>query len=158
MTNLWSGRFDIAPDAAALAFGASFRFDRRLLADDVAGSLAWARALAKAGVLSRDDAGAIEQALGQILEESVARPEFVAGPDEDVHSFVERLLVERLGDAGRRLHTGRSRNEQVSLDLRLYLRRRIPMLQQAIAALVEALSAQASRAGDSLMPSYTHFR
>ena len=157
-TTLWSGRFDTAPDAAAFEFGASFRFDRRLFADDVAGSLAWARALSNAGVLSRDDARAIEQALADILEQGLAHPDFVAGADEDVHSFVERLLVERLGDAGRRLHTGRSRNEQVSLDLRLYLRRRIPALQQAMAALVEALASQASDAGDSLMPSYTHFR
>ncbi len=74
-----------------------------------------------------------------ILEEGRRDPAFVAGPDEDVHSFVERQLVERVGDAGRRLHTGRSRNEQVSLDLRLYLRRRIPLLQQALATLVAAL-------------------
>jgi len=158
MTNLWSGRFDTAPDAAAFAFGASFRFDRRLFADDVTGSLAWARALAKANVLSADDARAIERTLTEVLEQGLANPDFVAGADEDVHSFVERQLVERLGDAGRRLHTGRSRNEQVSLDLRLYLRRRIPSLQQGIAGLVEALSSQASMAGDSLMPSYTHFR
>jgi argininosuccinate lyase len=157
-TTLWSGRFDTAPDAAAFDFGASFRFDRRLFPDDVTGSLAWARALANAGVLTRDDARQIEQALADILSQGVANPAFVAGADEDVHSFVERLLVERLGDAGKRLHTGRSRNEQVSLDLRLYLRRRIPMLQQAVAALVDALWRQASQAGDSLMPSYTHFR
>src|SRR5207249_2465183 len=71
---------------------------------------------------------------------------------------VERLLVERLGDAGRRLHTGRSRNEQVSLDLRLYLRRRIPLLQRAVAAVVDALAAQAASSGDALMPAFTHFR
>ena len=158
MTNLWSGRFDTAPDAAAFEFGASFRFDRRLFRDDVVGSLAWARALAAAGVLTPDDARHIEQALTEILDLGVANPDAVAGADEDVHSYVERLLVERLGDAGRRLHTGRSRNEQVSLDLRLYLRRRIPVLQKAVAALVDALSTQASRAGDALMPSYTHFR
>jgi argininosuccinate lyase len=75
-----------------------------------------------------------------------------------VHSFVERLLVERLGDPGKRLHTGRSRNEQVSLDLRLYLRRRIPLLQRAAAGVVGALLAQARGAGDALMPAYTHFR
>lgn len=158
MTTLWSGRFDTAPDAAALEFGASFRFDRRLFADDVAGSLAWARALARAGVLTRDDALRIEEALHEISAAAAANPDFVSGTDEDVHSFVERLLVERLGDAGRRLHTGRSRNEQVSLDLRLYLRRRIPVLQQALAALIEALARQATQAGDGLMPSYTHFR
>src|SRR5436189_4818055 len=99
MTPLWSGRFDTAPDAAAFEFGASFRFDRRLFVDDVTGSLAWARALAKAGVLSGDDARAIERTLAEILEQGLANPDFVAGADEDVHSFVERQLVERLGDA-----------------------------------------------------------
>jgi len=115
MTNLWSGRFDSAPDAAAFEFGASFRFDRRLFEDDVTGSLAWGRALAAAGVLSAAEARQIEDALTALLQQGRSDPAFVDGPDEDVHSFVERLLVERLGDAGRRLHTGRSRNEQVSL-------------------------------------------
>src|SRR5471030_896629 len=158
MTNLWSGRFDIAPDAAAFEFGASFRFDRRLFEDDVTGSIAWGRALEKAGVLVEREARQIEETLNVILELGRSDPGFVNGPDEDVHSFVERQLVERVGDAGKRLHTGRSRNEQVSLDLRLYLRRRIPLLQQAVAALVEALAAQAGAAGDALMPSFTHFR
>jgi argininosuccinate lyase len=158
MATLWSGRFDIAPDAEALEFGASFRFDRRLFEDDVTGSLAWARALAAAGVLSADEAGQIDVALTAMLEEARSNPDFVDGPDEDVHSFVERLLVERLGDAGRRLHTGRSRNEQVSLDLRLYLRRRIPIVQHAIGAVVEALANQAADAADALMPAFTHFR
>ena len=159
MTNLWSGRFDTAPDAAAFDFGASFRFDRRLFEDDVTGSAAWARALAQGrradarrGRTARDDADrAARSRRGPI-------PAFVSGDDEDVHSFVERQLVERVGDAGRRLHTGRSRNEQVSLDLRLYLRRRIPRLQRAVAAVVDALAAQAASAGDALMPSFTHFR
>jgi argininosuccinate lyase len=158
MSTLWSGRFEAPPDAAAFEFGASFRFDRRLFEDDVTGSVAWARAIAKAGVLSGAEAQQIEEALTSILEQGRANPAFVDGPDEDVHSFVERLLVERLGDTGRRLHTGRSRNEQVSLDLRLYLRRRIPRLQRAIAAVVDALAAQAASAGDALMPSFTHFR
>jgi len=158
MTNLWSGRFDSAPDAAAFDFGASFRFDRRLFEDDVTGSVAWARALRHAAVLTAEEADRIEATLTAMLEEARANPAFVGGSDEDVHSFVERQLVERLGDAGRRLHTGRSRNEQVSLDLRLYLRRRIPLLQRAVAAVVDALAAQAASAGDALMPSFTHFR
>ena len=158
MTHLWSGRFDTAPDAAAFDFGASFRFDRRLFEDDVTGSVAWARALRKAGVLTADEASQLETTLAALLAAAHADPGFVAGDDEDVHSFVERQLVERVGDAGRRLHTGRSRNEQVSLDLRLYLRRRIPLLQRAIAALVDALAQQAASAGGALMPSFTHFR
>src|SRR5574337_812717 len=129
MTTLWSGRCDTAPDAAACAFGASFAFDRRL-----------------------------DETLADLLARGRADAGFVAGPDEDVHSFVERKLVERLGHAGRRLHTGRSRNEQVSLDLRLYLRRRIPAIEQALADLVAALAAKAQEAGGALMPSFTHMR
>ncbi len=159
MSTLWSkGRFDTAPDAAAFEWGSSFSFDRRLFEDDVTGSLAWARALAAAGILETAEARDIEAALSDMLARGRSDPAFVAGPDEDVHSFVERLLVERLGDAGRRLHTGRSRNEQVSLDLRLYLRRRIPALQERLASVVRALAAQATAAGDALMPAFTHFR
>src|SRR5437762_1146916 len=158
MTNLWSGRFDAAPDAATFEFGASFRFDRRLFEDDVTGSVAWARALARAGVLAASDARDIEDALVAILDRGRAEPSFVDGDDEDVHSFVERLLVERLGDAGRRLHTGRSRNEQVSLDFRLYLRRRIPALQDHVRASIGALADQAASAGDAIMPAFTHLR
>jgi len=156
--HLWSGRFDSAPDPAAFDFGVSFPFDRRLFEDDVTGSLAWAEALAAAGVLDAADAQAIAAALADILEQGRKDPSWVAGDDEDVHSFVERQLVTRIGDAGRRLHTGRSRNEQVSLDLRLYLRRRIPLLQQKLRAAIAAFADQAERAGDALMPSYTHMR
>ena len=155
---LWSGRFDTSPDPAAFDFGISFGFDRLLFEDDVAGSIAWAEALEAAGMLNQQDASAIVAALKDILEEGRRHPESVAGPDEDVHSYVERRLIERIGDAGRRLHTGRSRNEQVSLDLRLYLRRRIPLLQQELVTLIGACADQAERAGTALMPSYTHFR
>ena len=157
-THLWSGRFDAPPDALTFAWGSSFGFDRRLFEDDVIGSLAWARGLKRAGVIDDDDAQRLEAALTAILERGRAEPAFVDGPDEDVHSFVERLLVERLGDTGRRLHTGRSRNEQVSLDLRLYLMRRVPLLQRAVAAAIGALYRQALQAGDALMPAFTHFR
>ena len=155
---LWSGRFDTAPDPAAFEFGISFGFDRALFEDDVTGSIAWAEALGAAGVLPDEDVRAIVKALGSILEEGQRDAAFVSGPDEDVHSFVERKLIERIGDTGRRLHTGRSRNEQVSLDLRLYLRRRIPFLQAGIASLVAACVEQADRAREALMPSYTHLR
>jgi argininosuccinate lyase len=158
MSTLWSGRFDAEPDAAAFEWGASFPFDRRLFEDDVAGSVAWAGALGRAGVLSTEDVASIQTALAGMLSRAREDPAFVDGPDEDVHSFVERLLVEQLGDTGRRLHTGRSRNEQVSLDLRLYLRRRIRVLCQGIRRVAASLAAQASAAGTALMPSFTHFR
>ncbi len=155
---LWSGRFDEAPDPAAFGFGVSFGFDRVLFEDDVTGSIAWAEALGGASVLSTQDATAIVSGLRAILDEGRRDPAFVSGDDEDVHSFVERKLIERIGDAGRRLHTGRSRNEQVSLDLRLYLRRRIPMLQAGVQRLIKACADQAECAGSALMPSYTHLR
>jgi argininosuccinate lyase len=161
MAHLWSGRFEGSPDAALFEFGASFRFDRRLFEDDVAGSLAWVEGLRAAGVLANDEAEKIGAALEQIRLQG-ADPAFfssaAAKDDEDVHSFVERELVARVGDAGRRLHTGRSRNEQVALDLRLYLKRRVPLLQQRIAALAAVLAEQAIAAGDAVMPSYTHLR
>jgi argininosuccinate lyase len=162
MTHLWSGRFDGDPDAALFQFGASFSFDRRLFEDDVRGSLAWAAALEDAGVLSAADARSIRGGLDDILARGLSDPMFfgseAAREDEDVHSFVERELVLRIGEAGRRLHTGRSRNEQVSLDLRLYLKRRVPELRRAIAALIQVLATQAKQAGNALMPSYTHLR
>ena len=161
MAHLWSGRFEGEPDASLLEFGASFGFDRRLFEDDVKGSLAWADALASAGVLSRADADSIRSGLIDILRGG-RDPAFfdskAARDDEDVHSFVERELVDRVGEAGRRLHTGRSRNEQVSLDLRLYLKRRIPVIQTSLARLIGVIAGQAERAGAALMPSYTHLR
>jgi argininosuccinate lyase len=161
VAHLWSGRFEGDPDAALVAFGRSFGFDRRLFEDDVRGSRAWASALERAGVLTAADAAAIQSGLADVLRAG-GDPAFFNTPaaqeDEDVHAFVERELVARIGDAGRRLHTGRSRNEQVAVDLRLYLKRRIPVLQQAIVALVDVLAASAARAGDAVMPSYTHLR
>jgi argininosuccinate lyase len=161
MAHLWSGRFDSDPDKGLFDFGSSFAFDRRLFEDDVTGSMAWAEALERAGILTRPDAIAIRAALEEMLSRA-GDPAFfdskAAVSDEDVHSFVERELVMRVGDAGRRLHTGRSRNEQAAVDLRLYLKRRIPILQRAIAALIAALVDRAAAAGDALMPSYTHLR
>ncbi|MFL6281091.1 MAG: argininosuccinate lyase [Vicinamibacterales bacterium] len=162
MAHLWSGRFSGEPDAALFEFGASFSFDRRLFEDDVKGSMAWVHALQDAGVLSSADAATITSALAEIAATGASNPAFLASGaakhDEDVHSFVERELIARVGEAGRRLHTGRSRNEQVSLDLRLYLKRRIPHIQRTIAELVGVLARRASASGDTLMPAYTHLR
>ncbi len=155
---LWSGRFDAAPDSSLVQFGASFFFDRRLFEDDIAGSIAWAEALAGAGVLTQDESSRLSAAMTALLERARRDPSFVCGDDEDVHSFVERQLVDQLGDLGRKLHTGRSRNEQVSVDFRLYVRRRIPVIQTQIRELIAALAGQAGRAGAAVMPSYTHFR
>jgi argininosuccinate lyase len=158
MTNLWSGRFSHEPDPTAFQFGASFRFDKRLFEDDVTGSLAWVEGLVRAGVFNGEEAEAVAAALREILDLGRRQPSFVDGPDEDVHAFVERQIVERVGDLGKRLHTGRSRNEQVSLDLRLYLRRRTRVLQQQLASVIIALAKRAEAAGGAMMPAYTHLR
>jgi argininosuccinate lyase len=160
MAHLWSGRFAGDPDADLFAFGSSFRFDRRLFEDDVRGSLAWAAGLARAGVLSAADAAAIERGLQEILEQGARDAAYLidAQGDEDIHAFVERELVARVGEAGRRLHTGRSRNEQVAVDLRLYLKRCVPAIQRAVADSIRSLVDLADRAGGALMPSYTHLR
>ena len=158
MANLWSGRFAGEPGREVFEFGRSFPFDRRLFEDDVRGSLAWVEAISAVGAIDAADARAIADGLLAILRDGRQDPAYVDGPDEDVHAFVERKLVERIGEAGKRLHTGRSRNEQVSVDLRLYLKRRIPALQGAVAELVAALADQAALAGDTPMPAYTHLR
>jgi argininosuccinate lyase len=159
MSTLWSGRFDSDPDRDVFEYGKSLAIDRRLVDDDLTGSHAWAEALGKAGVLNAADVVAIVSGLEAIRAAVAANPAiFDTAPDEDVHSFVERELVARIGVAGRRLHTGRSRNEQVSVDFRLYLRRRIPVMQKTIAGLVAAFAHQAEAAGQAVMPSYTHLR
>ena len=111
MPNLWSGRFEGEPDPDAFQFGVSFPFDRQLFEDDVTGSLAWVEALAKADALTAEDARTLERGLRTILDKGLQDPSFVTGPDEDVHAFVERRLTELVGQTGKRLHTGRSRNE-----------------------------------------------
>ena len=159
MANVWSGRFSADPNPAVFEHGKSLSVDRRLIDDDITGSAAWAEALGRAGVLTATDVSAITAGLEAVRAAVRADPSILdRASDEDVHSFVERELVERIGDAGRRLHTGRSRNEQVSVDFRLYLRRRIPEIQRDIRALIEALAHQAGAAGDAVMPSYTHLR
>jgi argininosuccinate lyase len=105
-------------------------------------------------VISSGDAAAIDKGLRDVLAKGIP----LESDDEDVHAFVERELIALVGDAGRRLHTGRSRNEQVAVDLRLYLKRRLPVLQEGIVGVADTLLDLAGRAGDALMPSYTHLR
>ena len=156
---LWSGRFAGAPDKDVFEHGKSLSVDRRLIDDDITGSEAWAEALGRASVLSANDTQSILSGLKAVRAAVGADPSLLdRAEDEDVHSFVERELIARIGDAGRRLHTGRSRNEQVSVDFRLYLRRQIRVVARAVTDLVAALADQAAAAGDATMPSYTHMR
>ena len=148
----WGGRFTESTDAFVAAFTASVGFDQRLYRQDIAGSIAHARMLARVGVLSEDDCAAIIAGLETIRGE-IERGELIWSVAlEDVHMNIEARLTERIGDAGKRLHTGRSRNDQVATDLRLYLRDAIDACQrQAITTALDSHQAnwaQAARALD----------
>src|SRR5437879_1390264 len=138
--NLWGGRFSGEADPGFAEFNQSFDFDRRLLAADVRASIAHASALVGAGVLTRDEAGKIKSALQTILERGQADPAYFAElSSEDIHSFVEARLVEMIGETGRKLHTGRSRNDQVATDLRIWLRDEIDHVTSVIETTQTAL-------------------
>jgi len=152
---MWSGRFGQAQDAEFDEWQRSFAFDRVLLPYEVAASKAHASALAKAGVLSREELTATLSALHQIAREGVPDDDPAI---EDVHHYVESRLVEIAGEVGYKLHTGRSRNEQIATDLRLYLREQIDNVTSLLAELATAFVQQAEAAGASAMPAYTHLQ
>ncbi len=155
---LWGGRFRKETDSLVNDFNASIQFDGRLYREDIQGSLAHAAMLADCGVISREDAQAIKEGLTGILADIEAgRVEFTAA-NEDIHMNVEALLTERIGEAGKRLHTARSRNDQVAVDLRLYLRREIREIQGQILDLQEAILGQARQHQQTVMPGYTHLQ
>ncbi len=158
MPQLWQGRASKAVDARVNDFNSSIRFDARMLRQDIEGSLAHSAMLAKQGIITDADRDAIHSGLKGILAdvESGALP--VDPAAEDVHTFVEQTLTARIGDAGKRLHTGRSRNDQVALDLRLWLRGACAGLQGRLSALVETLCAQAETGAGYVMPGYTHLQ
>jgi argininosuccinate lyase len=155
---LWGGRFEKGPSEMFARFSGSLDFDRRLIAADIAGSQAFARALERAGILTAEERAHIVEALDHIREASAA-PEFFAGAaDEDVHTLVIRKLKEQAGAVADKIHTGRSRNEQVSLDIRLWLRDECDRIRTSVAALMHSLVAMAERYPDAIIPGYTHTR
>lgn len=157
---MWSGRFREPLDPFFDQWQRSIRFDWQLLPNEIAASRAHALALEAAAILNSEETSRIRAALSAILDEYSARPEQVANHKqaEDIHHFVELKLVERIGDLGLKLHTGRSRNEQIATDLRLNVRDRITALQSQLAAWASALLVQAKAVGDCAMPSYTHLQ
>jgi argininosuccinate lyase len=155
---LWGGRFTGGADPTAERFTGSLAFDRRLWPHDVAGSVAWAKALARAGLLSASERDAILKGLAAVRDELAAgtfpfRPEL-----EDIHTNVERRLQELVGDVGGKLHTGRSRNDQIALDERLYLREVIGRVAAGLRRAQEALVARAAETLESPLPGYTHLQ
>jgi argininosuccinate lyase len=155
---LWGGRFTQKPDAAAWELNSSLPVDQRLAIQDVEGSLAWAEALRRAGILRDEEHGQIALGLATVKEEFSSGKFSFAPSDEDIHTAVERRLTELIGPTGGKLHTGRSRNDQVATDFRLWMLQAIPVSDAALRDVQSALVEQAELAGETLMPGYTHLQ
>ena len=155
---LWKGRFSKAVDSRVNDFNSSIRFDQRMIAQDMKGSGVHAAMLARQGIIPEADCEAILGGLASIADDLAAGRLEIDPAAEDVHTFVEQTLTARIGDAGKRLHTGRSRNDQVALDIRLTLRDESLRLQQLVADLVRVICRKAGENTASVMPGYTHLQ
>ena len=155
---LWGGRFEKETDSLVDQLNASISFDQRLYREDITGSMAHAKMLGARGIISQPDVDAILEGLRSILEDVEAgKVEFTA-ENEDIHMNVEALLTQRIGDAGKRLHTARSRNDQVALDFRMYVRSHIPVIVDQLLHLESVLCEQAKKYQTAVMPGYTHLQ
>ena len=155
---LWGGNYSAGPDAAFWEFNRSFPFDRRLLAEEIAASQAYVRALGRCRAIPRADARALDLGLAQVLSKAQADPAYLDLDSEDVHSFVEARLAEVVGDLAGQAHLGRSRNEQAVTALRLWIRTAVDRLREGLRGLVGSLVEQGRAGFDAVMPGYTHTR
>ncbi|MBN1933184.1 MAG: argininosuccinate lyase, partial [Anaerolineae bacterium] len=158
MSKLWGGRFSVEMDALMARLNASIDFDQRMYAADIGGSQAYARVLVGAGVLTEVECAQIVDGLAQVLAEFEAGTFEFAPNDEDIHTAIERRLAELIGPTAGKLHTGRSRNDQVATDIRLHLLGRIGELRGQVQAVQSAIVEQAETHIDLLMPGYTHLQ
>ena len=158
MEKMWAGRFSKALDSTADDFNSSLRVDCRMYREDIEGSMAHAAMLGAQGIISKEDADAIISALGDILDDLDSGKLDFSGGGEDIHMFVEAELTKRIGDAGKRLHTARSRNDQVALDIRLYLRREVGEISELLRSLMSLLCRIARANASIIMPGYTHLQ
>lgn len=156
--NLWGGRFTKQTAGAVWDFHSSIHFDWRLFPYDIEGSRVHARMLARQGVLTRDEAECIVAGLDAIEKDLIAGKVEFRPAAEDIHMHVEALLIERIGDVGRKLHTGRSRNDQVATDVRLYLKAEAIKLDWALLGFQEALTSAAEAEQHTVLPGYTHLQ
>ncbi|MEN4583361.1 argininosuccinate lyase [Pantoea agglomerans] len=156
---LWGGRFTQAADQRFKQFNDSLRFDYRLAEQDIIGSVAWSKALVTVNVLTQDEQQQLEAALNTLLDEVSEDPEQILQSDaEDIHSWVEGQLIDKVGALGKKLHTGRSRNDQVATDLKLWCKVQIEALLSATRDLQQALVVTAEANQDAVMPGYTHLQ
>lgn len=155
---LWDGRFRKSADSLMDEFGNSLSFDKELAEEDIAGSVAWARELGRIGVLSAREVAKIESGLRSVAKEIRTCASDFLPTDEDIHMAVERLLTEKIGEAGGKLHAGRSRNDQVVTDVRLFVKRSLEEIARALDALQRELLARAKKDGGIVFPVYTHLQ
>ena len=158
MAQLWGGRFTKQTDAAVKAFNDSIGFDKRLYRQDIQGSMVHARMLGKQGILTEEDCRAIQEGLEGILSDIESGKLVITSEYEDIHSFVEANLIDRIGDAGKRLHTGRSRNDQVALDMRLYTRDAADEIRGQVLHLLETILEIMEANKETFMPGFTHLQ
>ena len=158
MAQLWGGRFTKETDDLVYHFNASVRFDKRFFEEDIEGSIAHVVMLAKQGVLTNEEKDAIVKGLGDIRSDVLNGVLEITDEYEDVHSFVEAKLIERIGDAGKKMHTGRSRNDQVALDMRLYVRKEISEVDQRLKELLSVILKTMKENIDTYMPGFTHLQ
>ena len=158
MAQLWGGRFTKQTDQLVFDFNASITFDKRLFHEDVTGSIVHATMLAKQGILTEEERKSIVEGLTGILEDVDDGTLAIDVTQEDIHSFVEATLIDRIGDAGKKLHTGRSRNDQVALDMRLYTRARVAEIDGLLKKLLEAILDTMENNLDTYMPGFTHLQ
>ena len=158
MAQLWGGRFTKQTDQLVFDFNASITFDKRLFHEDVTGSIVHATMLAKQGILTEEEKKSIIEGLTGILEDVDAGKLTIDETQEDIHSFVEATLIDRIGDAGKKLHTGRSRNDQVALDMRLYTRARVAETDGLLEKLLEAILDTMENNLETYMPGFTHLQ
>ena len=158
MAQLWQGRFSKAVDSRVNDFNSSIRFDQRMARQDITGSMAHAAMLGAKGIIPEADTEAILKGLEGILADLESGVLAIDPEAEDIHTFVEQTLTARIGDAGKRLHTGRSRNDQVALDIRLTLRDMAHGLEEQLADLIDTLTAKAEEYAGAVMPGYTHLQ
>ena len=155
---LWAGRFQKDIDQKTNDFNSSISFDCRMANEDIAGSMAHAAMLQKQGILSAEDGARIQEGLASIAADLASGALTIDPSAEDIHTFVEGELTTRIGDAGKRLHTGRSRNDQVALDLRLTLKNAVPGLVEQLWDLIRVLCSKAEAHASAIMPGYTHLQ
>ena len=158
MAKMWQGRFRKELDSKVNDFNSSISFDSRMFEEDIQGSIIHVRMLGKQGIISKADSLAIAKELANIHDDIISGKLEFDMSAEDIHMFIEQALTQRLGEVGKRLHTARSRNDQVALDLRMYLRKEIDVIVGLVKKLIASLVKKAEENLNTVMPGYTHLQ